>query len=61
MKNIKENSYKLQNKLSDNKSDFANELLYKFITEIEETKIPSLPEYIANGLSWLTTKLEGKK
>lgn len=61
MNNIKENSYKLQNKLSDNKSDFANELLYKFITKIEETMIPSLPEYIVNGLSWLTTKLEGEK
>lgn len=59
--NIKGSSYKLQNKLSDNKSDFANELLYKFITEIDETKIPILPEYISRGLSWLTIKLEGEK
>ncbi|WP_152393812.1 AAA family ATPase [Paenibacillus guangzhouensis] len=61
LNNIKENSYKLQNKLSDNKSDFANELLYKFITETHEVKIPSLPEYIENGLTWLTIKLEGEK
>lgn len=61
LNNIKENSFKLQKKLSDNKSDFANELLYRFITEIEKEKIPILPQYIANGLSWLTKKLEGEK
>ncbi|APQ61939.1 hypothetical protein PPOLYM_01375 [Paenibacillus polymyxa] len=56
---VKENSYKLQRKLSNNKSDFANELLYKYITsDIEK---PSLPEYIENGFFWLTKKLEGEK
>ncbi|QIC07175.1 AAA family ATPase [Brevibacillus sp. 7WMA2] len=57
--NVKKNSYKLQRKLSNNKSDFANELLYKFITKTEDETIPSLPKYIENGLSWLTKKLEG--
>ena len=42
-KNIKENSYKLQRKLTNSKSDFANELLYKLITEAEHMTIPSLP------------------
>ncbi|PGU01361.1 MULTISPECIES: Gabija anti-phage system endonuclease GajA [Bacillus cereus group] len=56
---IMRNSYKFQRKLSNNKSDFANELLYKFITE--ENEIPLLPDYIENGLFWLTKKLEGEK
>jgi len=56
---IKENSYKFQRKLSNNKSDFANELLYSYLTE-NDHEIPSLPEYIKNGLSWLTKKLEGE-
>ncbi|KAB2399535.1 MULTISPECIES: Gabija anti-phage system endonuclease GajA [Bacillus cereus group] len=59
--NIKGNSYKLQKKLSNNKSDFANELLYKFITETEAPGVPSLPQYIDSGLLWLTKKLEGEK
>ncbi|MGG4462044.1 AAA family ATPase [Brevibacillus porteri] len=60
--NIKENSYKLQIKLSKNKSDFANELLYQYITEeTQNVTIPSLPEYIKSGLTWLTKKLEGEK
>lgn len=58
-KNIKENSFKLQRKLTNSKSDFANELLYKLITEADQVTIPSLPEYIINGLEWLTKKLEG--
>lgn len=60
-KNIKENSYKLQRKLTNSKSDFANELLYKLITEADHMTIPSLPEYIINGIEWLTKKIEGDK
>ncbi|MFJ8258530.1 ATP-dependent nuclease [Peribacillus asahii] len=59
-KNIKENSYKLQRKLSKSKSDFANELLYKLITQAEHVKIPYLPRYIESGISWLIKKLEGE-
>ena len=58
---IKKNSYKFQKKLSKDKSDFANELLYQYITKSEDVEIPSLPEYIVNGLSWLTKKLEGER
>lgn len=56
---IKENSYKLQNKLTKCKSDFANELLYKIITKGEQIEIPSLPKYIKDGIEWLTRKLGG--
>lgn len=57
---IKQNSYRLQRKLSNNKSDFANELLYQYITENEARNLPILPEYIKKGLSWLAKKLEGE-
>ena len=56
---VKENSYKLQRKLSSNKSDFANELLYRFITETDEETIPDSPKYIKDGISWLSKKLVG--
>ncbi|WP_274364849.1 ATP-dependent nuclease [Paenibacillus thermotolerans] len=58
---IKEKSFKLQRKLSNNKSDFANELLYKFITENDDSRIPTLPKYIQNGVTWLKNTLEGDK
>ncbi|WP_424474911.1 Gabija anti-phage system endonuclease GajA [Oceanobacillus kimchii] len=58
---ISKNSYKLQRKLSNNKSDFANELLFSFITETKGLEIPYLPNYIESGLLWLIKKLEGEK
>lgn len=57
---IKNNSYKLQRKLSDSKSEFANELLYKYITE-EDKELPVLPLYIVNGLEWIFKRLKGEK
>lgn len=56
---VKENSYKLQRKLSNNKSDFANELLYRFITATDEEVKPDLPKYINDGIEWLARKLGG--
>ncbi|WP_077369224.1 ATP-dependent nuclease [Anaerosalibacter sp. Marseille-P3206] len=56
---IKENSYKLQVKLSKDKSNFANILLYKLITQGEDIAIPSLPRYIEDGLLWLANRLRG--
>lgn len=53
---VKENSYQLQVKLSNDKSVFANELLYHFIQN-EDEPIPNLPKYIENGLIWLAEKL----
>ena len=59
---MKENSYKLQRKLSSSKSDFANKLLYEYITADDGVELPSLPEYIIEGLKWLSKKLnEGAK
>ncbi|MGH1334558.1 MAG: ATP-dependent nuclease [Aureispira sp.] len=59
---IKASSYKLQQKLSNSKSDFSNKLLYEFIISEEfnasdETLIPSLPTYIKDSLTWLFKKL----
>lgn len=53
------NSYKLQNKLSKSKSDFANTLLYHLSTLDDEDDIPLLPDYIVNALDWLQNRLAG--
>jgi len=54
---LKSNSYKLQKKLSNSKSDFANELLYEFVTKKKSDELPRLPQYIEDGLSWLRKEL----
>ncbi|MCT7582323.1 ATP-dependent nuclease [Aliarcobacter butzleri] len=56
-KNLADNSYKLQKKLSKSKSDFANTLLYELSIEDDKDKHPKLPNYINNALEWLKTKL----
>lgn len=56
-KNLANNSYKLQKKLSKSKSDFANWLLYELSIEDDKSKHPELPSYIKNALEWLKTKL----
>lgn len=56
---LKEHSYKLQRKLSKSKSDFANSLLYRYLQEDTQENIPSLPQYIVEGLSWLKTEMVG--
>jgi len=55
------NSYKLQKKLSDSKSEFANEMLFKFLTSDVAAKIPELPKYIKDGLQFLGKRLGGEK
>lgn len=55
--NLKNNSYKLQSKLSNSKSDFANELLYQLSIKEDDIDIPDLPEYIQNAIEWLKVKL----
>lgn len=52
-----QSSYMLQRKLSDSKSDFANELLYQLSINEDETKLPKLPNYIEDALEWLKTEL----
>lgn len=54
---ISANSYRLQKSLADKKSDFSNTLLYKIISADEGTSIPNLPEYIEDGLSFLSREL----
>ncbi len=56
-KKLADNSYKLQKKLSNSKSDFANELLYHLSIEDDLNKHPALPSYINDALAWLKTKL----
>jgi len=51
-----EHSYKLQNKLSASKSDFANTLLYEMIINDCDT-VPDLPSYIEDGFDWLKNKI----
>jgi putative ATP-dependent endonuclease of OLD family len=57
---IVKNSYKLQNKLSNSKSDFANEILFGILTSDDATKIPELPQYINDGLRFLKKRLGGE-
>jgi len=51
--NLREQSYKLQNKLSSSKSDFSNEILYELIINDGKDDLPKLPEYIQDGLKHL--------
>jgi predicted ATP-dependent endonuclease of OLD family len=51
------NSYKLQMKLSDSKSEFANEMLYAILTCEDDAIIPALPQYIIDGLDFLAERL----
>ncbi len=57
---VVENSYKLQKKLSSDKSDFANTLLYEILTCENEALIPLLPNYIMDGINFLKQELEVK-
>lgn len=59
LNNLISNSYKLQRKLSDAKSDFANTLLYELITADSEV-MPSLPKYMLDGFAWLIETLKKK-
>lgn len=57
--NLISNSYKLQKKIAENndKSEFANELLFRCITSDDLANIPRLPKYIQDGFTWLEQKL----
>lgn len=57
---VLKNSYKFQCKLSNDKSDFANTLLYEILTCSNDALIPELPNYIADGINFLQEKLEEK-
>lgn len=55
------NSYKLQRKLADSKSNFANEILFEILTSDDASNVPALPQYIEDGLHFLEKRLGGKK
>lgn len=55
---LKEESYKLQSKLSKSKSDFTNEVLYEIVVSDDTGAIPGLPKYITDGLSWLASSVK---
>ncbi len=55
---LKIRSFELQKKLSDSKSDFANNMLYSFIVRDDSEPLPILPKYIQDGLFWLGYKVE---
>lgn len=57
--NLINNSFEMQMKLSDSKSDFANTLLYNFIIKKECGAVPILPQYITEGLNYLMERLNG--
>ncbi|PLX60900.1 MAG: ATP-dependent endonuclease [Vibrio alginolyticus] len=51
----KSSSYEWQKKLSSNKSDFANTLIYHMLSSGSEH--PKMPSYINSGIEWLKSKL----
>ncbi|MBA5763191.1 AAA family ATPase [Vibrio sp. 404] len=56
--NLIDNSYKLQKKLSDSKSDFSNNLIFELLSLEEGDALPKLPNYLEHGFAWLEAKLE---
>jgi len=60
-KNLINNSYKLQKKLSDSKSDFSNDLIFNLLSEEDKSALPQLPNYIIDGMKWLVCKLQPNK
>lgn len=57
---IAKNSYMLQCKLANSKSDFANELLYQLLINDDLINLPQLPQYINDGLNFLSEQLGGE-
>lgn len=55
--NLLQKSYELQRKLSDDKSKFANELLYQLSNEEDDNNLPKLPDYIEDAFQWLKDEL----
>ena len=55
--NLIHNSYELQNKLSDSKSEFSNKLIFSLLSSETDQDLPKLPDYLESGLAWLAAKL----
>lgn len=56
VKNNQKNSYWWQVKLSNDKSQFSNEILYNLIVNDKEC-LPVMPRYISNGLEYIEKSL----
>ncbi|MGR6861732.1 AAA family ATPase [Aliivibrio salmonicida] len=56
--NLIHNSYKLQKKLSDSKSDFSNGLIFRILSSENSDDLPNLPNYLEDGLEWLVRNLQ---
>lgn len=52
---LKEQSFKLQKKLSDSKSSFATAILFELVCSADSHQ--TIPKYINDGLIWLTNEL----
>lgn len=50
-------SYRIQRALADKKSDFADRLLFRIISDETGTLLPKLPQYIEDGLAFLVREL----
>jgi len=56
VKNNQKNSYWWQVKLSEDKSQFSNDVLYNLIVSGEKS-LPALPKYISKGLEYIEKSL----
>jgi putative ATP-dependent endonuclease of OLD family len=54
---LKNKSYEWQYRLAKSKSEFANTLLFKMTGQKDLKLLPTLPNYVTSGLSWLSSQL----
>lgn len=55
---LAEHSYRIQRSLAQDKSDFANRLLYDIIIGTNDAKEIKLPQYIIDGIDFVVRRLE---
>ncbi|WP_158130065.1 ATP-dependent nuclease [Vibrio fluvialis] len=60
-KALAENSFRIQKELTNEKSKFANNIIFNLVVNEKSSKLPALPEYINAGLTWLSNEMSNKK
>ena len=55
---LEQHSYHLQRSLTEDKSDFANSLLYSILIDAKDAKDIKMPQYITDGLDFIIHELE---
>lgn len=55
---LAEHSYRIQRSLAQDKSNFANRLLYDIIIGTNDAKEIKLPQYIIDGIDFIVRRLE---